>query len=148
MKNRKQVLPKQLEPQRLAELDTTLEGELSLQQMPRLLELIAERKGAVKVALRFAKNAEGKRIITGQIETDLVVICQRCLQQMHLPMQIDVRLCLISDDRAANQMPEGYEPLIVAETPMELSEIVEDELLLSVPQFPKHDAESCNVKLN
>jgi uncharacterized protein len=143
MKSKKCSLPKQIEPLHLTELDTRLEGDLSLQQMPRLLELIEEKNGVVKVALRFTKNIEGKPIITGQTDTVLVVICQRCLEHMSLPMQVNVQLSPVFGDKA-DQLPDGYEPLVISAEPMELSEIIEDEILLNLPQFPKHDAENCS----
>lgn len=143
MKSKKYNLPKQIEPLRLTELDAQLEGDLPLQQMPRLLELVEEKKGAVKVALRFTKNVESKPIIFGHMHADLVVICQRCMERMSLLMQLDVQLSPVLNDKAVDRLPEGYEPLLIGEEPIALSEIIEDEILLNLPQFPKHDAEDC-----
>ena len=39
----------------------------------------------------------------------------------------------------ADRLPEGYEPLLIEEYKIFLKEIVEDELLLTLPAFPKHD---------
>ena len=48
--------------------------------------------------------------------------------------------CVWNDDDAA-QLPASYEPLIVQET-ANLSDIVEEELLLAIPASPMH-AEDC-----
>ena len=50
-------------------------------------------------------------------------------------------MACIWDDEDAAQLPSSYEPLIVQET-ANLSDIVEEELLLAIPASPMH-AEYC-----
>ncbi len=56
---------------------------------------------------------------------------------------MEVRLGLVVSDEEARQLPEGMEPLLVTESPMPLSEIVEDELILALPLIPMHSPDAC-----
>lgn len=135
----KLTLPKLIEPLRLVERGAVLQGKLKLQDMLRLSELLAEKTGDVQFQLQFEKDAQGLPCIYGRICCQLVLACQRCLRSLPYYFDLVVKLCPVLTDAAAGRLPEGYEPLIVAEEPMPLSEIIEDELLLNMPIVARHE---------
>jgi uncharacterized protein len=53
-------------------------------------------------------------------------------------------LGIVTSIDQANRLPEGYEPLLVEEGKIPLKNIIEDEILLILPTFPKHQP-SCLV---
>lgn len=135
-------LPVIIEPLRLAEVGRQLHGRLPLAEFRRLAPALHEVRGEVEVDLEFGKDELHMACLRGHLHTRLQLICQRCLQPMALPVDAEFALGLVTTDEAADQLPADYEPLMVS-GPMELAEIIEDELILAVPLVPMHPVGEC-----
>ena len=66
------------------------------------------------------------------------LICQNCLQSVTWPVNSTIMLVVVQSLDEVARIPENYEPLLHGNENLLLSDIIEDELLLSLPQFPKH----------
>lgn len=72
--------------------------------------------------------------------------CQRCLQPVMLPIEVDRRLRFVRDEAEAARLDEDSEDdVLVLPRRLDLHELVEDELILALPLVPRH--ESCPVPL-
>ncbi len=138
-----QRLPEFIEPLRLVEARRSLEGQLTLAGFPRLADSLKRTDGYVEVAMDFRRDGEGSPCIMGKVRAELVLVCQRCLGDMRLPLNLDLRLGLVPTDARAKQLPVDLDPLVVSESPMSLSDIIEDELVLALPIIPMHPPEMC-----
>lgn len=116
-----------------------LEGVLTLVALPRLATALSRVDGDVTVALAAGVDREGVRFIKGELHTEIELICQRCLGLLRLPLSVTVSLGLVRNEAEADQLPEEYEPLLIPEGGVVIAELVEDELLLALPQIPRHD---------
>lgn len=137
-------LPLAIDPLHLADKRSVLKGALLLKDFGRLGELLFDTDGDVAVELFFSREGRLAKI-EGKIETHLRLICQNCLQAVDWPVQADVRLGIVSSLEQIERLPEGFEPLLVEAEKMLLLDIVEDELLLNLPQYPKH-TEPCRAR--
>lgn len=131
-------LPKFIDPLLLADRNARIEGELALSSFDRMTDLLSNDAGNVLVKLFFGR--EGKlATIEGHVSTVLGLKCQRCLEPVEWPISSDIKLGIVSSLDQANNLPEGYEPLLlIDEDKIPLKNIVEDELLLNIPGIPKH----------
>jgi len=135
-----QQLPKEIDPFRLANNGLRLEGELQLSKMARLSAAIDDDQGVVEVQLQFDMDETGTPFMVGHIKTQLPLVCERCMQSMMHHVDTDLSVGLIRHERQAEHLAEQYEPwLIDSDAPVELSAVVEDELLLAIPIVPKHE---------
>lgn len=136
-------LPLNIDPIRLARAGAQLQGRMPLAPMERLASLLASPKGEVEVVLDFGfDSVERRRYVRVQLKAGLSLICQRCLEPMAYQVETDRRLALVASEDEAERLSEGYEPLIYTEEPMFLRDVIEDELILSLPLVPLH-AEQC-----
>lgn len=138
-------LPREIDPIKLADQGCELEGGIALADLKRLDDLLANRDGQVYFQLQFGSDAEGMRVITGQIKAKLVLICQRCNQPMDYPVDLKLNLSPIVSDKQAAQLPNDYEPLVTNGEPVSLISILEEEILLNLPMIPKHSREDCRI---
>jgi uncharacterized protein len=131
-------LPKTIDPLHLADKRGELKGHIPLSCFDRLAEIVLQDDtGSIAVDLIFGR--EGKlAVIDGKIEATLNLICQNCLQAMEWPVNHAIKLGIVSSIEEANRLPEDCEPLLLEDEKILLKDIVEDELLLILPQFPKH----------
>jgi uncharacterized protein len=137
-------LPQIIDPLHLADKRSVLKGELSLKDFGRLRDLLFDTDGNVAVELHFSREGRLAKI-EGKIETRLQLICQNCLQAIDWPVQATVRLGIVNSLEQVDRLLPDFEPLLVEEEKMPLLDIVEDELLLNLPQYPKH-SESCQAQ--
>ncbi len=139
-------IPAQIDPWRFTAEGGRLDGELALAALPRLTAVLEHAEGAVSVALMAGVDPQGIPFITGRLQTEIALACQRCLGSLQLPLDVAVSLGLVRDETEADCLPEAYEPLPAPEGFISVAELVENELLLALPQIPRHnDVRECEA---
>jgi uncharacterized protein len=130
-------LPEIIEPLHLADKRGELKGEIAVSSLKRIADLLYSDKGSVSVELFFGR--EGRlATIEGRIQTVLQLECQNCLQALEWSVDSAVKLGIVGTIEQANLLGESFEPLLVEGETMRLSDLIEDELLLCLPSYPKH----------
>ncbi len=120
-----------------------LSGEFPLVSMPRLLELATSEDGCVSFDLTFGKDAQGIDFITGHYRVSLQVKCQRCLTPFNLNLTGKISLAVIENEAATGALPGFYEPLIHGSGRLSLPDLLEDEIILTLPMAPLHLIAEC-----
>ncbi|PCK03552.1 MAG: nucleic acid-binding protein [Alteromonadaceae bacterium] len=140
-------LPNRLEPRKLAYSDTSFEGSVSADEVPRLLEATRSISN-VKALLRFFVDDRKNCVINGSVSADVVLECQRCLQALE-PRQITaaVMVAVVNDEAKAEQLPKDLDPWILEEPEADLYLLIEEELLLSLPVVSYHKDECLDPSL-
>ncbi len=144
MSGQHQRLPLEVDPFRLATREEHLQGTIPLKQMKRLTSALLNDEGDVFIDVGFSVDINHVVLLTGQIKADTKLICQRCMEEMQLPIEIDFQLAFAKSEAEMERLPEGYEATLVEDTPIMLSDIIEDEILLALPTIPKHQDENCH----
>lgn len=142
-----QPLPKLINPARLAEKRTTLTGTLSLANLPRLREFLADTTGEVSVIMDFGRDESHMIFIHVKVNTDLILKCQRCMENFSYPLSADVLLSPMTDETKASTI-QSYEPLVMEGELVHVQDMVEDEILLNLPLIAKHSQGTCPVVLS
>lgn len=135
-----------IEPAKLAASCESLSGYFSLSDMPRIQELILNTDQMVAYRLRFDTNAEGTITIDGSISASVVVLCQRCLNEMKLTVENQVNIGLIGNQYRDVALPDDVEPYPVDDREISLLQLVEEELLLGLPLSPMHKPDDCPAR--
>lgn len=144
----KNILPKQIEPIRLADRRAQLEGIIALAEMPRLSALLHDANGEVIVRLVFSVDAQGTYAICGKASVDVQLMCQRCMQPFAYRLASEIQLSPVSSEKAAAELPSAYEAVMVSEEGIVmLNDMVEDELILGLPLVTVHEPSACQVKM-
>ncbi|MCK9397885.1 MAG: YceD family protein [Methylobacter sp.] len=130
-------LPEYIDPLHLADKRGELRGQIPVSSLDRLADILFSDTGAVTVDLFFGREGRLAKV-EGEIEAVLELKCQNCLQAVQWPVKNNIKLGIVTSIDQADRLPEDYEPLLVEEGKVLLKNIVEDELLLVLPTFPKH----------
>jgi uncharacterized protein len=138
-------LPHRVEPYKLAARAERLEGLMALDGFLRLAEEVGPQVGDVRVTLDFAIDAQGRRVIHGRLEAELQVPCRRCLSPLAQTVESEFLLGMVTSDALAAELPSTHEPVLVEDEQLNLLTVVEDELILSLPQVVYHDEADCKV---
>jgi uncharacterized protein len=130
-------LPEFIDPLHLADKQGEIKGQIAVSDLDRLGDLLISDTEAVTVALYFGR--EGRiPFIEGRIQAVLQLQCQNCLQAVTWPVDSTFKLGIVTTIEQVNRLPESFEPLLVTEAAVRLKDIIEDELLLTLPDYPKH----------
>jgi len=136
-------LPDFIDPLRLAEQNLTLNGRVDLQRLSRLQESLSSREGEVDIALEFGTDEQGVRFVSGTVDADLQMLCQRCMEPMTQAVHAKIALGLVRGEAEAERLPSGYEPLQLDSDRLYLADLIEDELILALPISPMHEQPAC-----
>jgi uncharacterized protein len=98
-------------------------------------------EGELQVEIELGKDPDGTRYLQGLIRGAITMMCQRCLEKMILPVDLQFRLGLVTSEDAADALHERYEPLLVTAEPAHIADVIADEVLLAIPIVPRHSDE-------
>jgi len=138
-------LPETIKPLHLAETRQTLSGCLPLEKMSRLAPLLSSAQGIVEIELDFGIDEQKIRYAKGHLQTTLNLICQRCFQGMSVPVNAGITLGMVNTMAEADLLPQSYEPLLLSEPALSLLEMIEDELILTLPLTTLHQEKECHL---
>jgi uncharacterized protein len=134
------IFPKLGDPRKFTQQGIVIEGLVPVSELPRVLEATeADSGAAVHVRLDFHISEEKKRAVVGIAAACLGLICQRCLERVDVEIESDISLAVVWDEDAAKALPPHFDPWIVGEGAADLYEMIEEELLLSLPAVAYHD---------
>lgn len=98
--------------------------------------------------VRWALRAEERKVLGGEAEIWLHLeaeacaeaACQRCLQTVQLPLQIEGWYRFVRDEAQAAELDAELEQdVLVLSRAFDVREWLEDELLLALPIVPMHE---------
>ena len=141
-------LPKSIDARRSAEQGLQLTGIMPLNEMSRLVTLLAAVKDKAKVTINCGIDSEGWPYLKGKINVGVQLQCQRCLQPYDEQINTEFSLVPIANQDEAQLLPKHYEELLVANQSVDLATLIEDELLLSLPIVPRHRNNECLVQVS
>jgi uncharacterized protein len=137
-----QHFPDLFDPRRFADLGKHFAGKIPLASFSRLAALLVDYAGYADFELSFQR--EGQRaVIRGRVRAELQLECQRCRGPMAFTAVSDICLAAVEVLDEVERLPEAYEPLLLEAPTVKLVELLEDELLLSLPQVPMHEPWEC-----
>ena len=140
--------PLHLDVERFARDGAALEGVWPLASLERLAESQAEGAAPAGQALRWRASGQRFERVGAPAEVWLHLdaratvrlVCQRCLQAMEVPLEIDRSFRFVRDENEAAELDaQVEEDILVLSRSLDLRELVEDELLLALPLVPRHE---------
>lgn len=122
-------------------------GEAPRSRLPRLAELVSQPFAPLvwRAEGEIAKGLSGRAgwLLHLTVKGELTLSCQRCLENMTLPVELAAHILMVPEGQPLpdDELEEDrFDAISVGQT-LDLLELVEGELLLSLPVVPKH--ESC-----
>ncbi|PCI22724.1 MAG: nucleic acid-binding protein [Piscirickettsiaceae bacterium] len=134
----------EIDPFLCASQGRMFDGQLGYQDMQRLQADVDPAMPDINIHMEFARK--GKFIVlTGRIHGYLVLQCAACLGAIDFPIDIDLKLAVVNDEALLSLIPSGFEPHLFDGDKLLLSSIVEDELVLALPDIARHEV--CSIEL-
>ncbi len=129
---------------RFAETSGRMSGEYGLLELERLHDLLVTREGALQWALSGVHLA-GRPALRVEVRGELTLVCQRCLGPHAFRLEIDTILPVARDESelARWEQEDPLQDALVADPRLDVLDLIEDEVLLSLPVVPMHPPGEC-----
>lgn len=135
-------LPETVNFVRQVEINRTIEGVYPISKFARLSDLLLSDEGYVTAKLEFTHSV-GIASLRGAVSVKLLVECQRCLKPVETEVSGHFKFALVNSEEEIELLPEEFEPYLVEGEEQSIIDLIEDELLLSLPMVTIHD-ENCS----
>ena len=121
-----------------------LRGEIPVSEMPRLLEMLADAEGKISYVVRGFLDRDGKPKLEMTLDGMCQLRCQRCLNPMEYQVKLVSRLLLVQEGELDESSDEQDDlDSVPADKHMDMLDLLEEEILLSLPFAPKHPIDAC-----
>jgi len=138
-----------VDPEQLAAAGKVLAGRLPLANLPRVRGLLVDTAEmdpdqAADCRFWFGRDESARLTLEGEITASVPMQCQRCLEPVLMPLTAAFSLVIVDSEAAARELPPEKDPLFRERRLIKLAAVVEDELLVAMPQVARHaDIEEC-----
>ena len=143
-----QPLPQQVTVRKLVESGAKLSGLVADVRLPRVVEVVQQISAKVEVDLHFGVDESNKMIIGVEIHGAVDLACQRCLEPVTVPLIIATTLSAFAHDSDTRTSIRAHEPIVLDEGLLNNYNMLEEEILLSLPVVALHPKVSANVSDN
>lgn len=116
-------------------------GNMALLALSKLRDIIFNPNDELSIKLNMGRDDEGTPYLRGQIQGEIEVSCQRCLERLKLSISPEFSLSPVAEDHL--ELPSQYDPIIAEEGQIHLIDLVSEEILLSMPMIACHPEETC-----
>ena len=138
-----------IHPDRLREVPEVFEGNATLVELPRLAESVADHPAELHFRVTAGLDRQRRKVVSCIIEGFVFLTCQASLEDFRHEISIDDRLVLVDKESQLPPIQEesDAEDYLVADGPVDVLDLVEDAILLSLPMVPrKPEAEAAQDK--
>lgn len=142
----KQGIPEQIKLFKFASKALIFSQTYQVKDFPRISALVSNQDAPVDVELNF--SIENNRIpcITGKVELDVALTCQRCLDEVSLHLQPKFQLAFVQNEQQSEGLDPSFETIENADEEFSTIEFITDEVLISIPMIPMHSHKCVSYK--
>ena len=112
-------------------------GTVPLARMKRLAPLLADTQGEAAFVAAFKTDLEKRVIVELQVSAALPLVCQASLDVYDEQVERNAVLAVIEHQAEQEGLPDSYDPVQTENGRLAIASLVEDELLLGLPQIPR-----------
>ena len=136
-------IPAYADTRKIFQQEDVISGNLGLNRLPRFSKILANDQGLVSLELKFTFGEAKERLITGSLQAQVNVFCQRCLKPLAIALADDIELALVRDEEAALRLDAKLDPWICESHKLDLAELIEEQLILCTPIVSYHESGDC-----
>ena len=129
--------PDWISPGRAAEGKRIFSGTIAISRMKRLAALLIDTRGEASFVAAFKTDLDKRVVIDLQVEAALPLVCQASLEAYDEQVNRRSELVVMDGESEQDGLPDDYEPVLTENGRLAIASLVEDELLLGLPQIPR-----------
>ncbi len=119
----------------------SLQGELPVAALTRLLDLLAASDGSLTYRIQGRMGPCKRPQLLVEVDGVLSLCCQRCLEAIDYPIEVRSLLEFVDNDGDLTQeeLEDDSRDFLPDQKELDVAVLIEDEILLALPLAPRHD---------
>jgi len=139
-------LPLRLDPIKAAQKRSDYNGIIESRHAKRLARSCKSVESDIEAHLSFGVDEQNLKVVSGKANVEVMLECQRCGDCFPYHLEVEFLYSPLLNPERADELPEIYELLELDENgEIDLLQIIEDEFILALPQYPMHELNECSV---
>lgn len=139
-------IPLTIDPRKAAKMRSDYRGVVPGENLTRLMASTAGYCSDIHVRFSCDIDNQGLTVLRGTASGELSLICQRCLNAFNHAVEVEYCFTPVAEEPEDKELTDDHEPVVVDEHGhIEIHQLIEDELILSIPIVPMHDAVDCPI---
>tara|TARA_B100000886_G_scaffold243299_1_gene170888 strand:- start:1180 stop:1680 length:501 start_codon:yes stop_codon:yes gene_type:complete len=141
------VIPATVNPRALSSQNSRIEGIIPRKSLLRLNEAVCKLSRDASAEICFKISEESFCELSGIVEIEAEVICQRCLEKCQINLSSTFSFVVVSCEEKEQKLRSTRDVWIVVGRTGDLYSLLEDELLMALPPVSYHKNTACNPEL-
>lgn len=128
-----------IDPERISDKPDVREGTFTPADLERLEDSVANGEGRLDYRITAVLDKQRRKRVSCIIKGFVFLTCQASLEAFRHDVSVDDRLVLVDDESQLPPVEEesDEEDYLVADEPLDIRDLVEDAVLLSLPMVPR-----------
>ncbi|GKS70299.1 hypothetical protein W03_23030 [Nitrosomonas sp. PY1] len=119
--------------------------KIAMRELARLRDVLYSDEGALDYQIEGHVDLNGRPSLKLSIEGDVYLVCQRCLNSLARDVAIENYLYLARNSAELDRINEDNNiDAILAIPELDVVDLIEEELILSLPISPSHGDNQCS----
>lgn len=139
-------LPSPVDARKLASNGAVFHTSDEVGRFERFADGLADREGSVATELEFYRDEQGGYRLDMQLDADVKLLCQRCLEPMDAKISVGARVQVVWTEAQMQALPRDLDGVIQEDDHLDLQAVVEDELIVATPYTSYHETADCGPR--
>jgi uncharacterized protein len=122
-----------VDPELAADREAQYSMKILIKELPRLAEILHSNAGSAEANFVFYRDDNKKVVFDLAITTNLVFECEHCALPFTVPCDFSDTIQPLSSEELLAELKSDYDTCEIVNNSLNLNDIVEDSLLLSLP---------------
>ncbi len=122
-----------INPYKLAENSASTERRLSISQLPRLLESLYNDEGEILAKVSGWMDEDRRKLLKCSLTGTVMMECQTRFTALPVQIEREIDFYPVTSEERIASAPEEYEAFLFDTEELDLVNLIEDELILSLP---------------
>ncbi len=122
-----------INPFKLSENEAFTERKLPVSQLERLVRSLADDSGVIEARVDGYRDQDGRKLLKCSLSGVVNMECQTSFKPMSVSIDREVVFYPVMSEEAIAAAPEQYEAFLFDTEELDLVNLIEDELILSLP---------------
>ncbi len=136
-----------IQPRKLAQKSGEIRFNWEVASFERLSNGLYSNVGNVSVHINAEIDFQKRCLLETNIKASLQLECQTSFEPMDFEIDKTITFCTVIKESQFAEVDEEFEPVLIDDGYLDIKQVIEDELILSVPVAANKPAEELNQEM-
>ncbi|PWK49282.1 YceD family protein [Pleionea mediterranea] len=122
-----------INPFKLAENAASTERTIAVSQLERFVKSLANDNGSIQAVVTGLIDEDRRKLLKCRLTGEVNMTCQTSFKVLPVTIEREVTFCPVMSEEAIAAVPDEYEAFLYDTEELDLVNLIEDELILSLP---------------